>query len=248
VRLKKALGQHLLVSEGVLKKIAESVDIKEGDIVVEVGGGTGNLTKVLLDYPLSKLYVIELDKDMVERLKEIKDSRLEIIQEDASGYDFCVLGKELKLVGNLPYNVASLIIENTVHRRKCIPLAVYMVQKEVAEKLEGKKETNWLSVFLRTFYEVEYLMTVPPRFFVPPPRVYSSVIKLKRKKQTPPYDTYHYKKFLTRVFQNRRKVLRKKLGTDLLKKAGIREEARVEELKLEDFLRLYELFSENSGE
>ncbi len=237
-----------MVSEGVLRKIAESVEIKEGDVVVEIGGGTGNLTRILLEYPLSRLYVLELDGEMVKRLREIKDSRLEVLQVDASEYDFCILGGELKLVGNLPYNVASLIIENTVHSRECVPLAVYMVQKEVAEKLEGKKETGWLSVFLRTFYEVEYIMTVPPRFFVPPPRVQSSVIRLKRKEPPFPVDTRRYKKLLTRLFQNRRKVLRKKIKPEVLRKAGIREEARVEELRLEDFLRLYEILAKDTGE
>ncbi|AAC07637.1 16S rRNA (adenine(1518)-N(6)/adenine(1519)-N(6))-dimethyltransferase RsmA [Aquifex aeolicus] len=247
VRLKKSFGQHLLVSEGVLKKIAEELNIEEGNTVVEVGGGTGNLTKVLLQHPLKKLYVIELDREMVENLKSIGDERLEVINEDASKFPFCSLGKELKVVGNLPYNVASLIIENTVYNKDCVPLAVFMVQKEVAEKLQGKKDTGWLSVFVRTFYDVNYVMTVPPRFFVPPPKVQSAVIKLVKNEKFPVKDLKNYKKFLTKIFQNRRKVLRKKIPEELLKEAGINPDARVEQLSLEDFFKLYRLI-EDSGE
>jgi len=244
-RLKKSFGQHLLVSEGVLSKIAKELEIKEGEVVVEVGGGTGNLTRVLLRHPLRKLYTLELDEDMVEELKTIQDERLEVIKADATDFPFCSLGESLKVVGNLPYNVASLIIENTVYNKDCIPLAVYMVQKEVAEKLEGKKDTGWLSVFVRTFYDVEYLMSVPARFFVPPPKVTSAVIKLKRNEKLKVNNLKEYKEFLTRLFENRRKVLRKKIDQRLLEKAGVNPEARVEELRLEDFFKLYELSKES---
>ena len=241
MKLKKSFGQHILVSKGVLNKIAQSLEIKEGDAVVEIGGGTGNLTRVLLTYPLGKLYVIEIDREMVDHLKEIESEKVEIIQADASEYPLCELGKSLKLVGNLPYNVASLIIENTVYNKDCIPLAVYMVQKEVAEKLEGKKDTGWLSVFVRSFYDVEYIMTVPPRFFVPPPKVNSAVIKLVKNEKIKVENLKDYKNFLTHIFSNRRKSLRKKLSEEILKKAGINPNERVDNLKLEDFIRLYSL-------
>ncbi|NPA32963.1 MAG: 16S rRNA (adenine(1518)-N(6)/adenine(1519)-N(6))-dimethyltransferase RsmA [Aquificae bacterium] len=247
MRLKKSFGQHLLVSEGVLGKIADTLGIREGDVVVEIGGGTGNLTRELLRRPLSRLFVIELDRDMVERLREIGDERLEVINADATDFDFCSLGRELKLVGNLPYNVGSLIVENTVFHKDCVPLAVYMLQKEVAEKLEGKKDTGWLSVFVRTFYDVDYVMSVPPRFFVPPPRVDSAVLRLVRNEKAHIEDLGDYKRFLTRVFQNRRKALKKKLPEEVIKRAGVEPMARVEELSLEDFLALYGSYREYAG-
>ncbi|WP_461832256.1 ribosomal RNA small subunit methyltransferase A, partial [Aquifex sp.] len=176
-----------------------------------------------------------------DHLKEIESEKVEIIQADASEYPLCELGKSLKLVGNLPYNVASLIIENTVYNKDCIPSAVYMVQKEVAEKLEGKKDTGWLSVFVRSFYDVEYIMTVPPRFFVPPPKVNSAVIKLVKNEKIKVENLKDYKNFLTHIFSNRRKSLRKKLSEEILKNAGINPNERVDNLKLEDFIRLYSL-------
>lgn len=242
VRLKKSYGQHLLVSEGVLEKIAGSLGIEEGDSVIEIGGGTGNLTRVLLKFPLRKLYVLELDPEMVERLKKIEDRRLDILQADAADFEFCSLGKELKVVGNLPYNVASLIIENVVRHKECIPIGVFMFQKEVALKLVGKGEIGWLTVFLRTFYDTEYLMSVPPRFFIPPPKVESGVIRILRKGVQPDVDMERYKAFLVKIFSQRRKMLKKKLGEDILREAGIDPKLRVEQLSLEDFLRLYNVY------
>jgi len=242
VRLKKSYGQHLLVSEGVLEKIAESLGIEENDTVIEIGGGTGNLTRVLLRFPLKKLYVLELDPEMVEKLGEIEDRRLEILPADATAFDFCSLGRGLKVVGNLPYNVGSLIIENVVRNKECVPVGVFMLQKEVALKLVGKGEIGWLTVFLKTFYDTEYLMSVPARFFIPPPKVESGVIRMVKKKVQPEVDLDRYKAFLVRIFSQRRKMLKKKLGEEVLKKAGVDPKLRVEQLSLEDFLRLYNVY------
>ncbi|NPA41015.1 MAG: ribosomal RNA small subunit methyltransferase A [Aquificae bacterium] len=241
-RLKKSYGQHLLVSEGVLKNIAQSLSIEEGDRVVEIGGGTGNLTKVLLKYPLKELFVVELDPEMVEKLSQIEDERVRIIRGDASKLDFCSLGGELKAVGNLPYNVGSLIVENVIFHKDCIPVGVFMLQKEVALKLTGKGEPSWLGVFLQTFYESEYLFSVPPRFFVPPPKVDSGVIRIIRRENQPSLELKGYKAFLTKLFSMRRKMLKKKFPQELLEEAGIDPHLRVEQLSMEDILRLYNVY------
>jgi 16S rRNA (adenine1518-N6/adenine1519-N6)-dimethyltransferase len=243
-RLKKSYGQHLLLSKGVLDSIAENLEISEGDVVLEIGGGTGNLTRVLLEKPLNKLYVIELDPAMISKLKEIEDSRLNLIEGDGSRFPFCSFGETLKVVGNLPYNVGSLIVENIVKNHRCIPLGVLMLQKEVALKLCGKGEVGWLTVFFNTFYETRYLMSVPPRFFVPPPKVDSGLIKMVRRKETPDINLDDYKDFLTRIFSYRRKKLKKKLPESLLLKAGIDPNLRVEHLPLEVFLKLYNVYEE----
>ncbi len=243
-RLKKSYGQHLLVSKGVLERIASALEIEDKDIVVEIGGGTGNLTRVLLEHPLKRLYVLELDPDMVEKLSHIEDNRLEVIRVDAGKFDFCSLGGDLKVVGNLPYNVGSLIVENVVFHHRCVSIAVLMLQKEVALKLSGKGSASWLSVFLNTFYETEYVMSVPPRFFVPPPKVDSGVIRCVRKEDPSDLDMKRYKRFLTKLFADRRKMIRKKLPEDTLSKAGIDPKARVEELSVDNFLRLYNVYEE----
>lgn len=240
--LKKRFAQHLLISSGVLQKLVELAEIKPQEVVVEIGPGTGNLTKVLLNTPLKKLYLIEIDSEMIEHLKKtIKDERVVFIKADATKFDFSSLGeKELKLIGNLPYNVASLIIENTVMQKDLIPYAFYMVQKEVAERLiDGK---SWLSIFVKTFYEVKYLMSVPARFFIPPPKVVSAFIKLERKNFKEIKDLKEYKEFLIKLFSQKRKMLKHKIEETLLKEAGILGEKRVETLELKDFLSLYYVF------
>ncbi|SNZ11295.1 16S rRNA (adenine(1518)-N(6)/adenine(1519)-N(6))-dimethyltransferase RsmA [Hydrogenobacter hydrogenophilus] len=240
MRLKKSYGQHLLVSSGVIEALVKQAEIKPDNVVVEIGPGTGNLTRELLKTHLKKLYLLEIDPQMIEELKKIKDSRVVILQEDATKFDFCSLGEELKLVGNLPYNVGSLIVENTVFHKECVPFALYMLQKEVAEKL--LKGPSWLSTFLRTFYHVEYVMSVPARFFIPPPKVQSGVIKLIRKEDAPAIeDLKDYKSFLVKLYSMRRKALKKKLREELLKTAGIDPLTRIEQLSISQILLLYNL-------
>lgn len=240
MKLKKHLGQHLLVARGVLEKIASFLQVEEGDVVVEIGPGTGNLTKEILKNPLKELHLLEIDPQMVEILQNsIKDKRVYIHKADATNFDFCSLGDKLKVIGNLPYNVASLILENTVFHHKCIPLAVYMFQKEVAEKVQ--KGPSWLSTFVRTFYRVEYLMSLPARFFRPPPKVQSGLIRLVRKEDTPEVDLKDYKNFLVKLYSLKRKALKSKLSEELLLKAGIDPMCRVESLEPDKVFMLYNM-------
>lgn len=239
--LKKKWGQHLLVSSGVLDRLVELAEIKE-EVVVEIGPGTGNLTKRLLNTPLKRLYLLEIDPKMVEKLKvSLNDPRVVIFQTDATTFDFNTLNeKELKLIGNLPYNVASLIIENTIYHKHLIYQAFYMVQKEVAERLIQQK--SWLSVFVNTFYQLEYLMSIPPRFFVPPPKVNSAYLKFTRKNFDEIKDLKRYKSFLVQIFSQKRKMLKHKVPPEILEKASILPQKRVEELNLLDFITLYQIW------
>jgi 16S rRNA (adenine1518-N6/adenine1519-N6)-dimethyltransferase len=244
-RLKKRFGQHLLVSSGVLSKIAEFAEISSADPIVEIGPGTGNLTEEVLKRNPRKLYLLEIDDEMIAYLKErfkdeIQEEKVILLKADAGKFDYSlILEAEFKVLGNLPYNRASLIVERMVYYFQKIPLAVFMVQKEVAERWMGVE--SWLSVFIQTFYDIEYMMTVPPRFFVPQPKVDSAVIRLKRKPKVEAFDLKDYKGFLVKLFANRRKSLRSKLPSDLLERANISPLARAEELSVEDFIRLYKL-------
>jgi len=238
-KLKKRWGQHLLIASGIIKKLTEFIKINPGETIVEIGPGTGNLTKELLKTDLGKLYLIEIDPEMIEILKrKIKDERVIIIYADATKFDFSSLEeKNLKLVGNLPYNFASLIIENTVFYKDYISFAFYMIQKEVAERLiDGK---SWLSIFVQTFYELEYLMSIPPKYFIPQPKVVSAFIRFKRKDYYEITNLKEYKQFLIRLFSQKRKMLKHKIDKIYLENLNISEKKRVEELKLKDFLSLY---------
>lgn len=242
MQLKKHLGQHLLVSEGALERIVEFLQLKEDDVVVEIGPGTGNLTQKILQKPFKELHLIEIDPQMVEVLqKKFTQAKVFIHRADATTFDLCSLGENLKVVGNLPYNVASLILENTVFHHRCIPYAVYMLQKEVAEKLQ--KEPYWLSTFVKTFYHVEYLMSLPPYFFYPPPKVQSGLVRLTRKEHSVELDLKDYKDFLVKVYSMKRKALKNKLPQEVLLEAGIDPMRRIDSLQTYEVLLLYEKYT-----
>ena len=243
MKLKKSLGQHILVSKGVLEKIASCIDI-EKKTVIEIGGGTGNLTRELLEKNPEKLIVVEIDREMVEVLRSINRENIEIVNEDASTYEFCKHGKDLVVIGNLPYNMYSLIIENIVRHHYCIREACFLLQKEVSERIVGKINVGWLSLFVRTFYRVEYIMTVPSRFFKPPPKVNSGLIKLKRLDKCPVVDIDKYVWLLKKLFSNRRKMLKNKINEDILIKCKIDPKVRAEKLKPEDVLCIYNYMEE----
>jgi len=244
VKPKKSLGQHFLRSKGVVERIADALAVGPEDRLVEIGPGTGVLTEELLRRKPQKLTAIELDRELIPLLRERFKNfpNFEVVEGDASKVGFCKFGKPIKLVGNLPYNVGSLIVLNTVFAKDCLERAVFMLQKEVAERLTLKhKKPSWLGVFLNTFFDTEYLMSVPARFFHPPPKVTSAVIRIKPKQNPPRFNLKEYKTFLEKLFAERRKMLKSKIGENLLKEANIKPTARVEELKTEDFVRLFEV-------
>lgn len=251
-KTKKHLGQHLLIAEGVLEKIVEFANITQDDIVVEIGVGTGNLTEKLLQKKPAILYGIEIDetayKIIEERFKDYQNFIL--IKSDFFDVNLFEIAKDkkIKLIGNLPYNVASLILVNIVFYKDIIKNAVFMVQKEVAEKLIAKpksKDYTFLSVFIQSFFKVEYLMSVPARFFSPPPKVTSAVIKLTPIENKDIQDIKAYKGFVSEIFANRRRMLRTKIDTEILQKANIKETARVEELSIEDIKNLFKIYKQN---
>lgn len=250
-RTKKHFGQHLLVSKDVIKRIVDTLQITPQDIVVEIGVGTGNLTQEILAREPAVVYGIEIDKTaypiIEDRFKDYPNFHL--IKSDFFDIDLGEItgSASIKLAGNLPYNVASNIMVKTVFILDRIKLCVFMVQKEVAEKLIAKprsKTYTFLSVFIQTFYDIEYVMSVPARFFSPPPKVVSAVVKLTPKKEIPVENPYEYKEFLSEIFQNRRKMLRSKIDQQILTDCGIAPEKRVEELSLQEIIRLYEVLKD----
>ncbi len=245
-RTKKKFGQHLLIASGVIQKIVDEIDVQPEDIIVEIGVGTGQLTEEILKRNPKKLYGIEIDPEaypiIEEKFSEYKNFQL--IKKDFFDVNLFELseGQKIKVVGNLPYNVASLILVNMPFYIDIIQLCVFMLQKEVAEKLIAKPKTKqytFLSVFIQTFFDVEYVMSVPARFFKPPPKVTSAVVKLIPKEKPPIDKVKEYKNFVSHLFSARRKMLRTKLPVEVLKKADIPETARAEELTVEDFINLF---------
>jgi len=238
-KLKKRWGQHLLIASGIIKKLTEFIKINPGETIVEIGPGTGNLTKELLKTDLGKLYLIEIDPEMIEILKrKIKDERVIIIYADATKFDFSSLEesrrRHTRCADVTGVQTCALPI---LFYKDYISFAFYMIQKEVAERLiDGK---SWLSIFVQTFYELEYLMSIPPKYFIPQPKVVSAFIRFKRKDYYEITNLKEYKQFLIRLFSQKRKMLKHKIDKIYLENLNISEKKRVEELKLKDFLSLY---------
>jgi len=218
VRPKKYLGQHFLKDKNVALRIVDSMVLSNGvNHIVEIGPGTGVLTQYLLANPAIDLQVVEIDRESVAYLAEHYPS----LKDRITAGDFLKLeidklfSEKLIIIGNFPYNISSQIFFKILDHRNQVSQVVCMIQKEVADRIaekEGSKTYGILSVFLQTFYDIEYLFKVPPGVFFPPPKVMSAVIRLVRNhREKLECDEILYRKVVKQAFQNRRKTLRNAL-------------------------------------
>ena len=243
VRPKKALGQHFLTDLGAASSIAAA--LTGGGDTLEVGPGTGVLTQFLLKRNDISLKVVEIDTESVQYLLEHYPALAPNLLEA----DFLKLQLEkifpgpFSVIGNFPYNISSQIFFKILDYRDSVPEVVCMIQKEVAERLSappGSKTYGILSVLLQAWYDIEYLFTVPPGAFYPPPKVTSAVIRLRRNSRTVlGCDEALFKKIVKATFNQRRKTIR-----NSLRSAGLQCEEkpllalRPERLSVEDFVEL----------
>ena len=247
VKAKKHLGQHFLTDESIAKQIADSLSLSNYNNVLEIGPGMGVLTKYLLEKKVTT-YVIEIDTESVSYLKahylNLSDR---VIEEDFLKYNLNLVFKDkpYAIIGNFPYNISTQIVFKTLENRHQIPEFAGMFQKEVAQRIcskEGSKVYGILSVLTQAFYKAEYLFTVPPTVFNPPPRVESGVLRLTRIEQ---HELIGIEKLFFRVvktaFQQRRKTLRNSLKSfnlsDILK-ANVIFDKRPEQLSVAQFISL----------
>ncbi|MBT3740896.1 MAG: 16S rRNA (adenine(1518)-N(6)/adenine(1519)-N(6))-dimethyltransferase RsmA [Polaribacter sp.] len=226
VKAKKHLGQHFLIDESIAKNIADALKGNGYKHILEIGPGMGVLTKYLLQKK-SKLTVMELDRESVAYLHEtfplehIKldttKKHFEIIEGDFLKKNIQeVFNKEqVAIIGNFPYNISTQIVFKAIENREFVPEFAGMFQKEVAKRIaekEGSKVYGILSVLTQAFFDVEYLFTVPPAVFDPPPKVDSGVIRFTRKENyTLPVDEKLFFRVVKTAFNQRRKMLRSSL-------------------------------------
>ncbi|CAL2102369.1 Ribosomal RNA small subunit methyltransferase A [Tenacibaculum sp. 190130A14a] len=256
VRAKKHLGQHFLKDENIAKKIADSLTENGYDNVLEIGPGMGVLTKYLLEKS-PKVTVMELDSESVEYLQETfpvehikldtSKDKFNILEGDFLKQDLSAIfkGEQVAIIGNFPYNISSQIVFKAIENRDIVPEFSGMFQKEVAQRVaekEGSKTYGILSVLTQAFYDAEYLFTVPPTVFNPPPKVDSGVIRLIRKENyTLPVDEKLFFRVVKTAFNQRRKMLRSSLKSfklsDSLKEDPIFA-MRPEQLSVERFIEL----------
>lgn len=264
VKAKKYLGQHFLKDEEIARQIADTLSMNGYTNVLEIGPGTGVLTKYLLQRPMN-LVAMELDEESIIYLnhsfqleyKEIlqQNNSLEIIQADFLKYNLSTLFnlEPFAITGNFPYNISTQIVFRLLEIRNRVPEFSGMFQKEVAQRIcakEGNKTYGILSVLVQAFYEAEYLFTVKPEVFDPPPKVESGVLRLTRKDDFMlDCDEKLFFRVVKTGFNQRRKTLRNSLKifnlSDNLKEDAIFDR-RPEQLGVAQFISLTKMIGDDS--
>ena len=214
VRPKKNLGQHFLTDLTIARRIADTVDACPDIPVLEVGPGMGVMTQYLVEKP-RPFKVVEIDRESVAYLNEhFPRLRANILGEDFLRMDLQQVfeGQQFVLTGNYPYDISSQIFFKMLDNRDLIPCCTGMIQHEVALRMAskpGNKAYGILSVLIQAWYDVEYLFTVEPSVFNPPPKVQSAVIRMTRNKVDHlDCDEQLFKRVVKTVFNQRRKMLR----------------------------------------
>jgi len=259
VRPKKNLGQHFLTDLTIARRIADTVDACPDIPVLEVGPGMGVMTQYLVEKP-RPFKVVEIDRESVAYLKqtlfrgdgstEETGSENRIVEGDFLRMDLREVfdGRQFVLTGNYPYDISSQIFFKMLDNRDLIPCCTGMIQHEVAVRMAsqpGNKQYGILSVLIQAWYDVEYLFTVEPSVFNPPPKVQSAVIRMTRN-QVHHLDCNEdlFKRVVKTTFNQRRKMLRVSLRQILPQEAPVFEQhaealtRRPEQLSIADFVEL----------
>lgn len=246
VRAKKALGQHFLTDQRIAKAIVDALGEGARD-VLEVGPGMGVLTQYLLERPDIDLKMVEVDGESVQYLmRHFPGLEGKLLEADYLKLNIRkIFPGPYRVIGNFPYNISSQIFFKILEDKDLVPEVVCMIQKEVADRIAeppGTKTYGILSVLLQAWYDIEYVLSVGPGAFNPPPKVNSAVIRLRRNSRTElGCDEALFKQVVKTAFNQRRKTLRNALkplikeGTDTSDPVF---DLRAEKLGVEDFVRL----------
>jgi 16S rRNA (adenine1518-N6/adenine1519-N6)-dimethyltransferase len=252
VRARKSLGQNFLFDRNLTARIARAAGPLEAFDVVEIGAGPGGLTQSLLEAGARRVVAIERDRACLAALGALAQTypeRLEVVAGDATALDPAALSRPpRKIVANLPYNIATVLLLGWLDRIAEYDSLTLMFQREVAQRLGAaprSKAYGRLSVLVQWLAEVQILFDVPPRAFVPPPKVISSVVAIRpRAAPLAPASKPALERVAAAAFGQRRKMLRSSLATlglstaSLLECAGVAPTARAEELTVAEFCAL----------
>ena len=256
-RARKRFGQHFLTDSSVIDAILRSIHATDTDVIVEIGPGQGAITNALAK-SAGHLHAVELDRDLVRRLRQhFGDNDCVTIHEaDALSFDFASLGDKLRIVGNLPYNISTPLMFHLLGFRECIVDMHFMLQKEVVDRMvarPGSKAYGRLSIMLGCHLNIESLFTVDATSFDPPPSVQSAIVRLD-----PLADGTHgiadegvFAKVVASAFMQRRKTLRNGLrdlaSAEDFAVVGIDPGRRAEQLEIADFVALSNHLSKTMG-
>jgi 16S rRNA (adenine1518-N6/adenine1519-N6)-dimethyltransferase len=255
LRPKRSWGQNFLKDEAVLRRIADALELKPSEVVVELGAGLGHLTQVLVAAK-ARVLAVERDPDMLQALREAGYENVEVLAANAARIDFAreAHADRVAVVGNLPYHLTSPILFEVLNQRAQVLRAVFTVQEEVANRLAakpGSRAYGILTVLLGLHFELEKLFTISPDSFYPPPRVQSAVIRLLPLPR-PRADISSeelFRRVVKAAFARRRKTIVNSLRSDpslgphdllrgVLEGSGIDPSRRAETLSVDEFARL----------
>lgn len=254
---RKRFGQNFLIDPYVIAKIVAEISPQHNDCMVEIGPGLGALMKPLLQY-LDHLTVIEIDRDIVARLeKQFSPEKITIYGIDALKFDFSSLGNQLRIVGNLPYNISTPLLFHLSHYSESILDMHFMLQKEVVERMIAKPSTSdygRLSVMLQYHFNMRHVFDVMPQSFSPPPQVDSAIVEMIPRPQTQKIvrDEMLLSQIVLAAFSQRRKTLKNTLQYYLTVEdfytLNIDPGLRAENLSIQDFVIITNFYDAKSGE
>lgn len=247
-RARKRFGQHFLVDAGVIDAILRAIAPGPSDTVVEIGPGQGALTESLAR-AAGHLHLVELDRDLAAALQNRwhDSANVTVHEADALKFDFAGLGQDLRVVGNLPYNISTPLLFHLLDQRDQIRDMHFMLQKEVVQRMTagpGDRAQGRLGLMCQNRAEVTHLFDVPPTAFSPQPRVQSAIVRVTPRTEplVPAPLEPMFDDLVRLAFGRRRKTLRNslrdRLDADEIEAAGVDPGARPETLGLEDFRSL----------
>jgi 16S rRNA (adenine1518-N6/adenine1519-N6)-dimethyltransferase len=249
---KKRFGQNFLTDQGVISSLVEAISPKADELMIEIGPGLGALTKPLLQR-LKLLHVVEVDRDIIAWMQTeyakpaYANSAINIHNADALKFNFTSLGDNLRVTGNLPYNISTPILFHLLDNVSAITDMHFMLQKEVVERMVASPSTaayGRLSVMLQYRLQMDYLITVPPEAFEPAPKVESAFVRCVPHAVLPfvAKDEVIFAKVVLAAFGQRRKTLRNTLkellNDDGFKALNIDSQQRAENLAVSDFVAI----------
>ena len=250
---KKSFGQNFLVDENYINKIISAVNPQQNETIIEIGAGRGALTEKLVESS-ANIIAIELEREMISVLKEKfgKHQNISLIESDALRVDFENFindkSQKIKVVANLPYNVATAILQKLIEQRSVFSEMILMFQREVVDRITAKvatSERGFLSVLSQNYLEPEKLFDVPPTAFRPSPKVWSAVVKLIPKTQ-PIENEKLFREIIAVGFAQRRKTIFNNLkikfsdAARILDECEIDSKRRAETLTVEEWRKICE--------
>ena len=255
MRAKKKFGQNFLVDRYFISKIIKEINPKEGNNILEIGPGKGAITEPVLK-KINHISVVEIDPDMIKILKhKITPKKISILAEDVLGINDEFFKKFNKIIGNLPYYIATEIILKLTKIYSSPSELYFMVQKEVAERITAKpsnKSFGRLSVILQYYFDTELLFEIPPEAFSPQPKITSAFIRLIRKKRAGPkvIDKDSFEQIVKVAFSQKRKTIKNNFKNILFDKdffnLEISPKIRSEALTIDQFIKLENYVTQNN--